>query len=757
MCDYYLCDHCLIIVCRIDDSLSVLFYHFIRFSTVAAKYDLHQNEGYRGEILRDVSRTFPFHPLFYSDIDRDEIIENNLDENNIPIQLASSLGERMLCNILMAVAVARPSVGYCQGMNFVVGLLLIVGIASSKSKNDLLALNANRENSNQNTEEQATQNEQIYRLNHDDIMLEAINDISQEIFNSVSTENVSDETCENVPEDLILKYLDAEIITEYLQSLSRNSFDTFQNEKESESSSEITFLPEKEESFHPEYLLFLEALVFRIVLNLIGDNKVDGSGTNTLMINDKSDYENANRSNSINNNNQYHDKNGSNLSNDSNEILVHDKHTAPHNESNNALTKTKKCSYGMFRTGLGMWGMWQGNVPRMKRRVYQFDRLLKWTLPRLHAHFLEVEMAPEIIVAQWFGTLFAYSLSVSAVIEIWDYVFLSDDENENENENGNDSDTEIENNNNDKNDKNNENGINGNENRMNKNHKNLKNYQTNNNDNDYYRKYDSDYNKNHSSTDIGQKQYHENKYDNNGYYKTENNDTNRNNIRNGPKYRNSDKIGDGEEGNWSRVFRVSMSLLCDKESEILKMDLQEISGLLRNWKLSQNVKSIINNSILLSSSISCEVLLSLDQDFGLEIFLHTSSSLPTALPQTPISSSTILSRLIIGGDVIEEENVQTSWLSRYGKPKDAGLTVDNAGIKLKKIQIELASQLSQSEADKQIILIKIQKSCEALRLCQSTRDRTQQEHVRSLILNIYVFCCCAYILLIDILLAEVAR
>ena len=42
----------------------------------------------------------------------------------------------MLSNVLIAVALARPTVGYCQGMNFVVGGLLIVGTAVGRNKDN---------------------------------------------------------------------------------------------------------------------------------------------------------------------------------------------------------------------------------------------------------------------------------------------------------------------------------------------------------------------------------------------------------------------------------------------------------------------------------------------------------------------------------------------------------------------------------------------------------------------------------------------
>jgi hypothetical protein len=52
-------------------------------------------------IKTDISRTFPSHPFF------------------------NETGQRALCNVLSAYSVVNPKVGYCQGMNFLVGILLL--------------------------------------------------------------------------------------------------------------------------------------------------------------------------------------------------------------------------------------------------------------------------------------------------------------------------------------------------------------------------------------------------------------------------------------------------------------------------------------------------------------------------------------------------------------------------------------------------------------------------------------------------------
>ncbi|KAF7459355.1 TBC domain-containing protein [Cryptosporidium felis] len=57
-----------------------------------------------GDIYRDISRTFPRHPLFR-------------ERNN--------LGQNSLFSVLRAYSLYNPDVGYCQGMGFIVGVLLM--------------------------------------------------------------------------------------------------------------------------------------------------------------------------------------------------------------------------------------------------------------------------------------------------------------------------------------------------------------------------------------------------------------------------------------------------------------------------------------------------------------------------------------------------------------------------------------------------------------------------------------------------------
>ena len=70
---------------------------------VYASYLMREVASYEGEISRDITRTFPKHQMF-----RD----------------AGGLGQRSLFHVLRVYNVYDPTVGYCQGMGFIVALLL---------------------------------------------------------------------------------------------------------------------------------------------------------------------------------------------------------------------------------------------------------------------------------------------------------------------------------------------------------------------------------------------------------------------------------------------------------------------------------------------------------------------------------------------------------------------------------------------------------------------------------------------------------
>jgi hypothetical protein len=78
-------------------------------------------------VARDIARTFPRHPLFSgntSDVDNSAALEAG-GSSGACGSSAASAGQAALARILVAYARGDPSVGYCQGLNFIAGLLLM--------------------------------------------------------------------------------------------------------------------------------------------------------------------------------------------------------------------------------------------------------------------------------------------------------------------------------------------------------------------------------------------------------------------------------------------------------------------------------------------------------------------------------------------------------------------------------------------------------------------------------------------------------
>lgn len=87
-----------------------------------------------GEILRDLGRTFPKHPLFR---DADGALASFPppgprtalpDQTPPPLLRSPGAGQSLLANVLRACARRHPEVGYCQGMNYVAALCLMVSL-----------------------------------------------------------------------------------------------------------------------------------------------------------------------------------------------------------------------------------------------------------------------------------------------------------------------------------------------------------------------------------------------------------------------------------------------------------------------------------------------------------------------------------------------------------------------------------------------------------------------------------------------------
>jgi hypothetical protein len=70
--------------------------------------------------------------------------------------------------------------------------------------------------------------------------------------------------------------------------------------------------------------------------------------------------------------------------------------------------------------------VWKPGLPRAKLVAFQLDQLVKLRLPRLAAHFHDLELPLEVMVAPWVLTLFTQltHLPVTTLALIWD-LFLT--------------------------------------------------------------------------------------------------------------------------------------------------------------------------------------------------------------------------------------------------------------------------------------------------------------------------------------------
>jgi hypothetical protein len=51
------------------------------------------------------------------------------------------------------------------------------------------------------------------------------------------------------------------------------------------------------------------------------------------------------------------------------------------------------------QSGLSMRMLWHPEYPHMKLRVFQFDRIMAAQLPKLHAHFKNIRLSPDVLVS----------------------------------------------------------------------------------------------------------------------------------------------------------------------------------------------------------------------------------------------------------------------------------------------------------------------------------------------------------------------
>ena len=64
-------------------------------------------------------------------------------------------------------------------------------------------------------------------------------------------------------------------------------------------------------------------------------------------------------------------------------------------------------------------------LPRFTEMMFIFDRLVQRILPKLHEHFEQHHIAPDMFASQWFITVYAATFPLDIVAHIWD-IFLAE-------------------------------------------------------------------------------------------------------------------------------------------------------------------------------------------------------------------------------------------------------------------------------------------------------------------------------------------
>jgi len=72
-----------------------------------------------------------------------------------------------------------------------------------------------------------------------------------------------------------------------------------------------------------------------------------------------------------------------------------------------------------------MAGLFRPGLPLLDKYFYQFQRLLKWHLPRLFHHLEKENVDATMYASQWFMTIFTYNFSFEVAIRVWD-IFLNE-------------------------------------------------------------------------------------------------------------------------------------------------------------------------------------------------------------------------------------------------------------------------------------------------------------------------------------------
>ena len=251
---------------------------------------------------------------------------------------------------------------------------------------------------------------------------------------------------------------------------------------------------------------------------------------------------------------------------------------------------------------IAMHSLWQSGQSQVKLRAFQLDKTLKWMLPKLYHHFREIQLTPEVFVAQWFVTLFSYTVPIQLTMMIWDFIFV-----------------------------------------------------------------------------------------------------------------------DG----WPAIFQLALSLLKTLEAHLLERDLEGISSVMRNWRLTERIdvpdlryEGIIERAHLMP--VNEEVLQKLQESFALEMISLSEATLKMPVKEQSMSSS--FSNLFMQPQT-PPAPAPEMWLERYGDK----LTADVAENMLK-IRDDLSNMEARTDEDKQQMQSKIVLACEACREAQERLDEAKERH-----------------------------
>lgn len=254
---------------------------------------------------------------------------------------------------------------------------------------------------------------------------------------------------------------------------------------------------------------------------------------------------------------------------------------------------------------ISMHSLWQSGQSQVKLRAFQLDKTLKWMAPKLYHHFREIQLTPEVFVAQWFVTLFSYTVPIQLTMMIWDFIFV-----------------------------------------------------------------------------------------------------------------------DG----WPAIFQLALSLLKTLESHLLERDLEGISSVMRNWRLTERIdvpdlryEGIIERAHLMP--VNEEVLQKLQESFAMEMISLSEATLKAPAIREPVSNLSF-SNLFMSTQTPPATNpAPERWLERYGDK----LTADVAEGMLK-IRDDLTDMEARTDEDKQHIQSKIVLACEVCREAQERLDEAKERH-----------------------------